>query len=136
MEVKDFVRETLIQISKGITEAEETISGLGGIVNPPMHATQNSNNHAGQIEQGRNVYTVDFNIVVEISKEKEGNAKLSVISMFNAEGNAKLAQSNSTVNTISFAIPIAYPINEKLHTDYKKELEWEPEDLSSGMKYT
>ena len=54
--------------------------------------------------------------------------------MFSAEGNIRSAQGNSTVNTISFAVPIAYPINEKLYNDYKEKHKHVEEDLS-GITY-
>jgi len=36
MELKEFVKETLIQITKGVKESQGDISDLGGYVNPAV----------------------------------------------------------------------------------------------------
>ena len=46
MELKDFVKETLLQITQGIKEAQEATEEYGSVINPSSYNSGENYNHA------------------------------------------------------------------------------------------
>lgn len=116
MDLKDFVKETLIQISSGVKEAQNTVRELGGYANPAARVLpkESDQSHLTQIESGQNVFMIDFDVAINVSEEGEtgAEAKLKVASFLNVGGSGKSGTSSSTTNRISFKVPLALPVDE------------------------
>ena len=118
MDLKEFVKETLVQISKGIEEANEELKDSAAIVNPLNITghTENAQTYARtrgpstQAPESRVVQPVKFDVAVVTESGVTGSAgaKLSIASIgIGAEG--KKESSNSSESRISFVIPMVYP---------------------------
>jgi hypothetical protein len=126
MDLKDFVKETIVQISKGIEEANAELEESKAMVNP-VYVSLNSQgaqgygrtkerdpdygNHDSKILQ-----KVDFDVAVSIEAGQQGSAgaKLSIASIgIGAEG--KTESSNKSESRIKFSIPVVFPGYENQH---------------------
>ena len=117
MDLKDFVKETLVQISSGVKEAQDAVRQLGGYANPAARVSpkQTDQSHLTQIESGQNVFMIDFDVAVNVSEESEAGAeaKLKVASILSLGGGGKAGTSSTATNRISFKVPLALPVDEE-----------------------
>ncbi len=90
MELKDFIKETLVEIIEGVKDAQGAIDS-GSVVGRRQESAQ----------------TVDFDVAVTTSSATEGGGKVSVMGI----GSAGLEGSTSSeaVTRIKFAVPIDLP---------------------------
>ncbi|WP_372183936.1 hypothetical protein [Xanthomonas axonopodis] len=85
MDLKEFVRETLVQIAAGVRDAQTDVRTLGGIVNP---ATQNpstsGNSYFSSVDDLHHVFLVDFDVAVTVAENAGTSAqsKLNVATIF------------------------------------------------------
>ncbi|TKB43975.1 hypothetical protein [Thalassotalea mangrovi] len=116
MELKEFVKETLIQISAGIKDAQEEIRNSGGVVNPAHRekAENTGDSHFGVLPNGQNIFLVDFDVSVTVVEEAEtdAKAKLNVASLLTLSAGGDSAKSSKAINNISFKVPLALPTDD------------------------
>ena len=120
MDLKEFVKETIVQISKGIDEANTELADTEAMVNP-IYVKMNSNDAQGygrtkerQPNYGnpdsKLLQRVDFDVAVSVEAGQQGSAgaKLSIASIgIGAEG--KTESSNKSESRIKFTIPVVFP---------------------------
>lgn len=110
MELKDFIKETLIQITNGVAEAQKAVKDTGCLINPAGY------NNQRYIEEGdnsnmRGVQKITMSIAITVTEGNENKAGLGVVSGFFTAGTAtKSNDVSSTVNRIEFDIPISLPV--------------------------
>jgi len=124
MELKDFVKETLSQISEGIQESLAPVRNAGGYVNPATRINTKStdSSHFASMDAGRNVFLVDFDVAVTVTEETGTNAKakLSVASLVDLSAGGNSGNVSSSTNRISFKVPLAMPVDQITHDELKK----------------
>tara|TARA_R110001583_G_scaffold148598_1_gene300496 strand:+ start:287 stop:670 length:384 start_codon:yes stop_codon:yes gene_type:complete len=110
MELKEFIKTTLTQISQGIIEAQEEINGSDMIINPAGLATNASGQKYLRTDGWRYVQNIEINVgVTAIEKEGE-KAGIGIVTGFLSGGaQASSDNSNQTISTIKFDIPVALP---------------------------
>lgn len=118
MDLKDFVKESLVQISKGIVEANLELQEVGAIINP-LHVIVNSDNSQAYGRTGtsqsyhknsRVVEKVEFDVAVvaEEGTQTKAGIKLSVATLgLNAGGQSNA--SDRSESRIKFTIPVVFP---------------------------
>lgn len=118
MDLKDFVKESLVQISKGIVEANQELQEIGAIINP-LHVIVNSENSQAYGRTGtspnyhknsRVVEKVEFDVAVvaEEGTQTKAGIKLSVATLgLNAGGQSNA--SDRSESRIKFTIPVVFP---------------------------
>lgn len=118
MDLREFVKESLIQISKGIADANEELKDTGAMINP-LHVIVNTENSqaygrtgasANQPSNSRVVEKVEFDVAVvaEEGTQTKAGIKLSVASMgLNAGGQSNA--SDRSESRIKFTIPVVFP---------------------------
>ena len=120
MELKDFIAETLVEISTGVLEAEKKLSQDENtklvLINPLIRSQGGfveSGQHLGVLGQvgdkpGIAVLAVDFNLAVTVTDEAKG--KISVLSaIVGFSGSAAASIENKSISSVKFTIPIALP---------------------------
>jgi hypothetical protein len=123
MELKDFVKESIVQVSKGIDEANKDLDELDAMVNP-MYVTMNSDSaqsygrtstrDSGYSDaDSRVIQKVDFDIAVTIEKGEEASAgaKISIAS-FALGADAKTDSNNKSQSRIKFSLPVVFPVKK------------------------
>lgn len=116
MELKDFIKESLVQIADGINEANKSLEDSNAIVNPKgILAYSESRKAYGRIKEDyidkeSLVEIVEFDVAVqaESGTETGGGIKLSIASI-GVGTNASSQNSKSTESRIKFQIPMIYP---------------------------
>ncbi len=124
MELKEFVKEALTQITEGVNEAQSSIRELGGYVNPAVRIGKAaSQSHVSSLSDGQNIYTVDFNIAISVAENTgtKADGKLSVASILTIGGGASSSESNSTLSKIAFKVPLALPVDPTSMQNLKDE---------------
>lgn len=115
MELAEFVKNTLIEVVRGVTSAQEEMKGSGARINPHMRSILNEHT-IGQPEGhgGQHVDYMNFDIAVTIQsgEEARGGAGIKVmgigIGLDTSTGN-----STSHVSRIAFKVPIMFPTQNK-----------------------
>ena len=118
IELKEFIKETIIQIVEGVSEPKNAVEELGYIVGPivipdkPSVASPRRSNGVGRVED------IEFDIAVEAKAGTETKGKLSILAGalgVGAEGGSK--NETNTTNRIKFSVPICFsrlaPVKEK-----------------------
>ena len=115
MELKHYVRETLIQIVSGVEAAQAEVRECGGYVNPAHRVSSKTSDesHFGSIGTGQNIFLVDFDVAVSVVEETGTNAKakLDVASLLSLSAGGESGGSSSATNKISFKVPLALPVD-------------------------
>jgi hypothetical protein len=117
MDLKDFLKETLVQIASGVKEAQEAVRAHGGFVNPAARVVPKASDHShlGVIGDGQSIFLVGFDVAVNVTEETKGGAeaKLKVASIINLGAGATTGGTSSATNRISFNVPLALPVDEE-----------------------
>lgn len=117
MDISEFIKETIRQVCDGIAQASRECSLSDVIVNPTISVGEDGNYYIprkpSSVAMQRRVQKIDFDIAVEVieSEELEGNGGIS-LHIITAKGNLSTKTTNSTVNRVSFSVPICLPIQD------------------------
>ena len=117
MELKDFISETIQQISIGVKDAMEKCSDLDVIVNPDVtiggdgdYFIPNDKNHIS-IQRRVQIIDMDISVVVTATTENKMGGKIG-ISMIGLGGETKGIENTSNTNRVKFSIPVCLPVSE------------------------
>lgn len=118
MDLKDFVKESLVQISKGISEANEELKDTGAMINP-LHVTINTDKSQAYGRTGKPAYDsagssrvvekVEFDVAVvaEAGEQTKAGIKLSIASIgLGADGQSNTKDKSES--RIKFTIPVVF----------------------------
>lgn len=112
MELKDFVKETIVQIVKGIDEANATLSERNAFVASSNFQTNKDIKYATD-KEGRCHYVtdLDFDVAINAQKSKalEGGGGIEILSVLKLGGKSSNENLNSSTNRIKFTLPLALP---------------------------
>lgn len=107
MQLDEFVKSTLVQISKGVRKAAAEVTELGGAVNPCVPVAMGSYKDASATD-----IMFDVALVVSESSVGEAGAKISVASVFRAGGSMKDTDSYQQTSRVQFSVPLRIPSGE------------------------
>lgn len=120
MELQQFIKETIIQIVAGVTEADEAIKGSGAAVNPPnvFCPAAPENPYGAQMSPadngfGRIVEAVSFDIAVTTGKGKgtEGGIGVRVAGIALGSSGESSTTSGSE-SRVQFRVPVRLPLSK------------------------
>lgn len=120
MELKDFIKETILEISTAIKEANEEAekNGLNIMVNPDGIYGGSAHERSYTVQRDemnttRIIEEIKFDVAVTTEAEKTGNVKGGIkIASFDIGGGGSLADKNSTISRITFSIPVSLPTSK------------------------
>ena len=107
MQLDEFVKETLVQISKGVKEASTAVTEFGGTVNPladyvgPCFETQ-------KIKPEKKIVKFDIAIQVKESTDSEANAGAK-LSVFSIGGGVKSLDESNIAHRVTFEVLMDLP---------------------------
>lgn len=119
MELKDFIKNSIIAISDAILESQEALSDKGVLVNPNSMGTGKDHLHLST-NGYRYVQNLNFDISVSADETSgvTGAAGLKVLNVFKLGGEGKITETSNAANRLSFFIPVAFPVSKvdpKIH---------------------
>jgi len=110
MELKDFVKETLISIIEGVVSAQG--SDVGKHVNPKWSSSVGKESSHAYVAPGDHLARlIKFDVAITVTEASgaEGGGKISILSSkIGVEGHS--SNEKSTASKISFEIPITMPM--------------------------
>jgi len=106
MDLAEFVKTTLEQISKGVSEAAAEVKTAGGVVNPLSP-------YRPQRHKDAQAQAVEFDVAVTVQEDATTGAKgkISIIGL-GLYGSGEVSSANTTVNRIRFRVPMELPGSE------------------------
>ncbi len=109
MDLKDFIKQTLIEITNGVKEAQESIKDSGAYINPKgLHSGENI--RSGYEDQFRSLQKVKMSVAVNAVENSEMKGGIGIISVFSAGLSSKVSDINTVTNRIEIEIPISLPV--------------------------
>lgn len=123
MELKDYIAETLVQITNGIIEAQKRLQDSDVIVNPAQTFGSKGDFWIGKNQDkgpvARRVQEVEMKIGVISTEETtgDGGAKLH-LGVLNLGAGIEDKGMERNENYVKFSIPVSFPV-----TDYEPEKE-------------
>jgi hypothetical protein len=111
MELREFVKDTLLAVVQGVRDAQDELKGH---VNPEPASSANKYASDYKTVAGLLAYPVKFDVAVTVTSEAnaEGGGKVSIFSFGSAEGRASAKDGASTVSRLQFQVPVAFPFGD------------------------
>jgi len=111
MILKDFITETLVQITSGVIEAQKQLKDTGCMINPEGFYSQDKQQIlTGYEGKSFKVQNVKMGVNVSVIEDKGKKANISVTSSFlNAGIGTDGKTANVMNNFIEFEIPVSFP---------------------------
>jgi hypothetical protein len=109
MELKEFIKETLVQIVTGVKEAQQLLKTEGALIAPPRESQ--GKEHWIKDNEGklRSVELVEFEVGLTSDQDNKSNMKIGVafggLSVSNA-GRDHIG--GRSVTSIRFSVPVVY----------------------------
>jgi hypothetical protein len=117
MDLKDFVKESLVQIASGVKESQEAVRDAGGYVCPAIRiaSEKTDNSQITFLPDGRNIFLVDFDIAVTVSESTntDAGARLKVASFGDIGGGVVGSTGSAATNRVTFKVPVVLPADEQ-----------------------
>ena len=119
MELKEFIKQTLTQITNGITESQEDLKDSGAIIVPKLtFKNQNSFFVSEAYNSSQQVNEIKFKVGITIEDNKGEKGGIGVLTgFFTAGGQVSNDESTQSISSIEFTIPVVFPAGN----DPKKE---------------
>lgn len=117
MELKDYISQTIEQISLGIIDAQKKNTELGIIVNPNITIGEGETFAIPKkpehiiIQRRVTLLKMDISVTVNETEEDKIDGKIGV-SFLSIGGNTTDTKSNINQNRIQFSIPVALPVSD------------------------
>ena len=99
MELKDFIKTTLVAVIQGVQEAQDAISDTDARINTRAASTQ--------------IRTVDFDVAVTAREEADVTAGvgISVVGIIKGGTEGAYGRENTAVSRVRFGVPVRLPIH-------------------------
>lgn len=109
MDLKDFTKQTLIQIVEGAAEANEVLGKHNAFIPDTNIYNKDECYYAVDKEKiKRKIVTVDFDVAITAteSEEANGGASLKVASLLCLGGGTENRTENQTISRIKYTLPL------------------------------
>ena len=111
MDLKDFIKETLVSITEGVIESQGYLKEkkVDSEINPKLQTKWENTGYIFS-ESGKPVQSVDFDVDVVASEKNEGKGKIGIqVSAIGLGGGRKKEVSKGSNSRIKFSIPVTLP---------------------------
>ena len=117
MDISEFIKETIKEVSDGVFQASIHCSQSGVIVNPTITVGENGEYFIpikpSSVAMQRRVQKIDFDIAVEATETEQSNGHAGVsIKVVSGGGSHSKESKNTTVSRICFSIPVCLPTQD------------------------
>ena len=121
MDLKDFIKEAIRDISEAINESNHELSELGVLTNPEKVSLDKRDDIYGHVyhqpsnqSTTRPVHLLSFDVAVSSTKKENGKEGIGVkvVGISLGKENEKNGEQNS-LSRLKFELPIAFPTSKK-----------------------
>lgn len=127
MNLNEFIKESIVQISNGIIGANEELKDTGAVVNPEHLKVYSENAKAfGRVEKQDDekyplVHLIEFDVAIEAGTGSSAGGGLNLsIASIGIGGKAETKSSNNTVSRLQFKIPMVFPTKDYFEKKIKE----------------
>lgn len=106
MNLKDFTKETLVQIVNGVLEANEELKDKGAYVSFDAPGNTSERYIDNGDEGETNVIDVDFDVAITATEAEGANGGLKVASIISFGGSLESKTENQTISRIKYKLPL------------------------------
>ncbi len=109
MDLKEFTKQTLVQIVEGALEANNTLSDLGArVISEAPNKAEKYLSKGLYYENSINVIDVDFDVAITITESDgaNGGAGLKVASFLNLGGSTESKTENQIISRVKYTLPL------------------------------
>ena len=106
MDLKDFIRDTLVQITEGVKEAQEYVKEKGAVINPSKFGTiapkaimSKDNDEISAVQR------IDFSLSLQQNWGTDGKVSVGVLDI----GHIKGEYQNMKENRVNFSVLVVLP---------------------------
>jgi hypothetical protein len=116
MELQEFIKNTLVQITNGVIDAQNELKDTGCLINPMSYTTAVDKNMIikGVQNTARMIQTIKMNVVLDVSKSNNSKSGIGVAKVIKAGIESDETTINKNVTSIEFEIPVAFPVMENI----------------------
>lgn len=116
MELRDFIKESLIQIVQGVADAQSSLIGNNclGSVSPEIRNSRSTLESSGALltAEGALVQTVEFDVSVAATEGTGTKGSIGVVvGILGLGSQGQSSQSSSNTSRLKFSVPISLPIH-------------------------
>ena len=111
MDLKEFIKETLISISEGVIESQNYLNskGIGSEINPRIQSEWEKIGYVFS-DSGKPIQLVEFDVDVIANEKKAGEGHVGVtVSSIGFGGKRNRETTSGSNSRIRFSIPITLP---------------------------
>ena len=105
MNLDEFIKESLLQLLKGVKEAQENSEDNGkvlGIINPKWGEDKDYHKYTSEVV---------FDIAISVVEQKDTGGKASVkVPVFEIGGGREVSLESSSVSRVSFKLPVSFRV--------------------------
>lgn len=133
MDLQNFVASALVQIVRGIEQAQQELKGTGALVNPGLSSVQPSTDTPA-IAVSSDAFTYVRNVTFDIAltatdgKDTQVGGGLQVWAV-RVGSDRKVSHEDSTVSRLQFTVPLALPVSSSRSEQERQS------DFSRPMNY-
>ena len=110
MQLKEFIKSTLTQISEGILEAQKEMENSEMIINPSGLASNQKGDKFLNTKGQRYVQDIEINVGVTAIENEGDKAAIGIVTgLLSGGAQSSSENTNQTVSTIKLTIPVALP---------------------------
>jgi hypothetical protein len=119
MELRQFVTETLLQISGGIEDAQQRLQAEGSTTRINTSMTKDDTGNLVTGGRRHSIEYVDFDVAILANSgtETKAGVGLTVASLLSLGAGGKSNQSQGTESRVKFRVPVAFPKHRYPDTD-------------------
>ena len=113
MELKEFVKDTILQICEGVKEAQKAGKEIGAVINPLMQSTEHNVVHDGGnlYHPHRQKTDIHFKAVLQQAESTKGKHGIGVMFANVTLGAAKdESQDLSSLTSVEFSVAVSLPL--------------------------
>ncbi|HDZ15511.1 hypothetical protein LCGC14_1210740 [marine sediment metagenome] len=112
MDLKDYIKETIISISGAIEESQSELGEKGVLINPDRVRAINDGYRVlgGDANGATHLTDLEFDVLIAVNEGTMGGggAKLQVAHFINVGAKVEGTESTNQTNRLKFSIPIAF----------------------------
>jgi hypothetical protein len=112
MELQEFIKESLIQIVEGVSEAQEEVRSKGAVINPTnLQFDSKQIPGTGNTEKDKNISRlIDFDIAVTTTEGSKTKGGIGIhVGMIGLGSTGQSEAQNSSMSRLKFSVPILFP---------------------------
>jgi hypothetical protein len=122
VELKDFIKEAIKDISEAISETNAELDSVGAIINPEGVYTSGKDEelygYLAQNDENKNfrrpVHSINFDVAVSSTTKKDGKEGIGVsVVGIKLDKGKNHADENNTSSRLQFSIPVAMPTGKR-----------------------